>query len=54
MLPDPETTATESRWRFIGQGLTPQEAEIAAGLGGTTALRHGPRPDWIEWPQDDD
>lgn len=54
VLPDPETTVTESRWRFIGQGLTPQEAEIAAGLAETTALKRGPRPDWIEWPQDND
>jgi len=45
---DPETTVSESRWRFVGAGLSPQLGEIAAGIAEGTRIRKGPRPDWLD------
>jgi hypothetical protein len=50
ILPDPETTETESHWRYAGSGLTPDQAEIAASMAAQTAIRRGPKPDWIDDP----
>lgn len=43
--PDPETTVRESHWRLVGVGLSPDLAEIAAGIAEDTRVRKGP-PDW--------
>jgi hypothetical protein len=41
-------TVTESNWRFVSAGHSPLLAEIAAGIAEGTAMRKGPRPDWID------
>jgi hypothetical protein len=43
--PDPETTVRESHWRMVGVGLSPELAEIAAGIAENTRVRKGPA-DW--------
>jgi hypothetical protein len=44
---DAAETVTESVWRFVGAGHSPQLAEIAAGIADATAMRKGPRPEWL-------
>jgi len=46
--PDPEATVRESRWSFVGAGLSPELGEIAAGIAEGTRIRKGPRPDWLD------
>ena len=50
--PEAGTTVKESRWRFVGKGLTPAQAEIAAGIADGVVARRGPRPDWIPHPDE--
>ena len=44
---DRETTVTESRWKLVAAGLSPELQEIAAGIAEGTVMRKGPRPAWI-------
>jgi hypothetical protein len=44
---DREATETESRWKLVAAGLSPEWQEIAAGIAEGTAMRKGPRPAWI-------
>lgn len=46
--PEPGSTVTEKSWRFVAAGLSPDLAEIAAGIAETTAARKRPLPDWID------
>ncbi|HTJ72807.1 MAG TPA: replication initiator [Actinospica sp.] len=45
---DAAETVKESHWRFVGAGHSPLLAEIAEGIAEETAMRKGPRPDWID------
>ncbi|MBR7830570.1 replication initiation protein [Actinospica sp. MGRD01-02] len=46
---EPKTgVVRESSWQFVGKGLAPDLAEIAEGIAEETAIRKGPRPDWID------
>ena len=52
---DREATVTESHWRLVAVGLSPELGEIAAGIADGTVIRKGPRPSWIDlddsqWP----
>ena len=42
-----EATVTESHWRLVAAGLSPELGEIAAGIADGTVIRKGPRPNWI-------
>jgi len=44
---DREATVTESRWKLVAAGLSPDLQEIAAGIAEGTVMRKGPRPEWI-------
>ena len=48
LLPHPDTTETQSNWHYVESGLTPAQAEIAASMAAQTAIRRGPKPDWID------
>jgi hypothetical protein len=45
---DPETTETESHYRLVAVGLSPQLGEIAAGIADGVAMRKGPPPGWLD------
>ena len=45
---DETNTVTESSYRFVGVGLSPELEEIALGIAEHTRMRKGPRPEWLD------